>query len=94
MLIITAVFPGEMLSDLAFQIAQLMKKGGQTRFQGCQYIAGCSNIVDGLILVMMMARRVGFATVTWEVVSIRFRLAVRRLQRLCWASIVCGTLSS
>ena len=26
MLIITAVFPGEMLSDLAFQIAQLMKK--------------------------------------------------------------------
>ena len=31
MLIITAVFPGEMLSDLAFQIGQLMKKGGQTR---------------------------------------------------------------
>ena len=31
MLIIRAVFPGEMLSDLAFQIAQLMKKGGQTR---------------------------------------------------------------
>ena len=28
MLIITAVFPGERLSDLAFQIAQLMKKGG------------------------------------------------------------------
>ena len=27
MVIITAVFPGEMLSDLAFQIAQLMKKG-------------------------------------------------------------------
>ena len=26
MLIITAVFPGEMLSDLAFQIALLMKK--------------------------------------------------------------------
>ena len=26
MLIITAVFPGEMLSDLAFQIAQLIKK--------------------------------------------------------------------
>ena len=26
MLIITAVFPREMLSDLAFQIAQLMKK--------------------------------------------------------------------
>ena len=31
MLIITAVFPGEMVSDLAFQIGQLMKKGGQTR---------------------------------------------------------------
>ena len=25
------VFPGELLSDLAFEIAQLMKKGGQTR---------------------------------------------------------------
>ena len=31
MLIIKAVFPGEMLSDLAFQIVQLMKKGGETR---------------------------------------------------------------
>ena len=31
MLIKTAVFPGELLSDLAFQIAQLMKKGGKTR---------------------------------------------------------------
>ena len=30
MLIKTAVFPAEMLSDLAFQIGQLMKKGGQT----------------------------------------------------------------
>ena len=30
MLIITAVFPEEMLSDLAFHIAQLMKKAGQT----------------------------------------------------------------
>ena len=47
MLIITAVFPVEMLSNLAFQIAQLMKKGGQTRSQGCQYISGCSNIVEG-----------------------------------------------
>ena len=28
MLIITAVFPWEMLSDFAFPIAQLMKKGG------------------------------------------------------------------
>ena len=32
MLIITAVFPGEMLSDLAFQIVQLMKKGGEMRY--------------------------------------------------------------
>ena len=31
MLVIIAVFPGEKLSELAFQIAQLMKKGGQTR---------------------------------------------------------------
>ena len=30
-LILTAVFPREMLSDLAFQNAQLKKKGGQTR---------------------------------------------------------------
>ena len=50
--------------------------------------------VEGSILVMMMARRVGFATVTSEFVSIRFRLAARRLDGLCWASIVCGTLSS
>ena len=42
----------------------------------------------------MMARRVGFATVTSEIVSICFRLAVRRLRGLCWTSIVCGTLSS
>ena len=31
MLIVRAVFPGEMLWDMAFQIAQLMKKGGETR---------------------------------------------------------------
>ena len=36
--------------------------------------------VEGSILVMMMARRVGFASVTSELVSIRFRLAVRRLR--------------
>ena len=83
-----------MLSDLAFQIAQLMKKGEQTKCYGCQDTAGCSNIVEGSILVMMMTRRVGFATVTWEFISIRFRLAVRRLRGLWWASIVCGTLSS
>ena len=35
--------------------------------------------VGGSILFLMMARRVGFATVTSEFVSIRFRLAVRRL---------------
>ena len=39
--------------------------------------------VEGSSLVMMMARHVGFATVTWEFVSIRFRLAVRRLRGLC-----------
>ena len=60
----------------------------------CQYIAECSNFVEGSILVMMMARHVGFATVASDFVSIRFRLAVRRLRDLNWASIVCGTLSS
>ena len=60
----------------------------------CQYISGCSNIVEGSFLVMMMARRVVLATVRSEFVSIRFRLAVGRLRGLCWASIVCGTLSS
>ena len=43
---------------------------------------------------MMMAKRVGLATVTTEFVSIRFRLAVGGVCGLCWASIVCGTLSS
>ena len=43
---------------------------------------------------MMMARRVGLATVTSEFVSICFKLAVGGLRDLCWASIVCGTLSS
>ena len=33
---------------------------------------GCSNGFEGSILVIMMARRVGFATVASEVVSIRF----------------------
>ena len=36
--------------------------------------------VEGSFLVMMMARRVGFANVTSEFVSIRFMLAVRRLR--------------
>ena len=42
----------------------------------------------GLNIVMMMARRVGFATVTSEFVSIRFRLAVRLLRGFFWAFIV------
>ena len=50
--------------------------------------------VEGSIFVMMMARRVSFATATSEFVSIRFRLTVRRQRSLCWASIVCGILSS
>ena len=50
--------------------------------------------VEGSILIMMTARCVRFATVRSEFVWIRFRLAVRRLRGLCWASIVCGTLSS
>ena len=50
--------------------------------------------VEGSIFVIMMARRVGFGTVTSEIVSICFRFAVRRLCDLCWVSIVCGTLSS
>ena len=50
--------------------------------------------VEGSILVLMMARRVGLATVRSDFVSIRFRTAVRRLRGLCWASIVCGTLFS
>ena len=50
--------------------------------------------VESSILVMKMARRVGFPIVTSEFVWIRFRLAVRRLRSLCWASLVCGTLSS
>ena len=48
--------------------------------------------VEGSLFVMRMASRVGFATVMSELVSIRFRLAVRRLRGLCFASIVCGTL--
>ena len=50
--------------------------------------------VEGSILVMIMARCIGFAAVTSEFVSIRFRLAVRRLRGLCWAFIVGGRLSS
>ena len=62
--------------------------------KGASIQRGTQTVVDGSILVMMMAIRVGFVTVTSEFVWIRFRLAVRRLRGLCWASIVCGTLSS
>ena len=37
----------------------------------------------------MNARPVGFVSVTSDIVSILFRLAVRRLRGLCWTSIVC-----
>ena len=50
--------------------------------------------VEGSVVVMIMARCIGFATVTSEFVSYRFRMAVRRLRGLCWASRVCGSLSS
>ena len=50
--------------------------------------------VEGSILVMMNARRVGFATVKSDFVSIRFRFAVTRLRSLCCTCIICGTLSS
>ena len=62
--------------------------------KGASIYWGTQTVVEGLILVLMMARRVGFATVRSEFVSIRFRLAVRWQRGLCWASIVCGTLSS
>ena len=57
------------------------------------FLVACVD-VEGSILVMMMARCIGLATITSEFVSIRFRLAVRRLRGLCWASIVCGSLFS
>ena len=95
MLIITAVFPWEMLSDFAFQIVAIDEKRWTNEMLRVPvYSWGTQTVVEGSILVLMMARRVGFATVRSEFVSIRFRLAVRRLRGLCWASIVCGTLSS
>ena len=50
--------------------------------------------VEGSNLVLMMARRVDFATVRSEFVSIRFKVAGKRLLGLCWASIIYGTFSS
>ena len=43
--------------------------------------------VEGSIFVMMRSRSAGFATVTSDIVSIRFRLAVRQLRGLCFTSI-------
>ena len=68
-------------------------KIARQRFAHGKALSCCCVDVEGSIFVMM-ARRVGFATVTSEFISIRFRLAVRRLRGLCWVSIVCGTLSS
>ena len=83
-------------------VKNVNKKGlcWQAKIAGHRFAHGkalsccCCRIVEGSIFVMMIARRVGFATVTSEFISIRFRLALRRLRGLCWASIVCGTLSS
>ena len=61
--------------------------------KGASIKRGTQTVVEDSILVLMMARRVGFATVRSEFVLIRFRLAFRWLRGLCWASIVCGTLS-
>ena len=43
MLIITAVFPGESLSGLAFQIAQIDEKRWTNEILRVPVIAGCSN---------------------------------------------------
>ena len=50
--------------------------------KGASIKRGTQTVVEGSNLVMMMARRVGFATVRSEFVLIRFRLAVRRLRGL------------
>ena len=63
------------------------------RFADGKALSCCFCRFEGSILVFMMGRRVGLATVRSEFVSIRFRMAVRRLRGLYWASIVCGTLS-
>ena len=62
--------------------------------KGASIYWGTETVVEGLILVLMMARRVGFASVRSEFVWIPLKLAVRRLRGLFWASIVYGTLSS
>ena len=50
--------------------------------KGASIKRGTQTVVEDSNLVMMMARRVGFATVRSEFVLIRFRLAVRRLRGL------------
>ena len=62
--------------------------------KGASIQRGPRTAIEGSILVRIIARRVDFATVRSEFVSSRFRLAVRRLRGLCWASILYGTLSS
>ena len=55
-------------------------KKARQRFSHCKAFVVASIDVEGSILVMMIARRVGFATVTSEFVSIRLRMAVRQLR--------------
>ena len=82
------------------KVKTLRRKGcaGRIRYQDTGLLMArpflvVSMDVEGSILVIMMARRVGFGTVTSEFVSICFRLSLRWLRCLCWASIVFGTLS-
>ena len=62
--------------------------------KGASIKLGPQTVVEGSILVMIIARRVDFATVRSEFVSIPFKLAVRRLLGLCSGFIVYGTFSS
>ena len=57
--------------------------------KGASIKRGTQTVVEDSILVSMMAD----VSVCNCKVGIRFRLAVRRLRGLSWASIVCGTLS-
>ena len=83
-----------MLLNLAFELSQLKKKVDKRDVKGASILRGTQTVVEGSILVLMMARRVCFATVRSEFFSICFKLAVRRLRGLCWVSVVCGTLLS
>ena len=56
MLIITAVFPGEMLSNLAFQICSIdEKRWTNEMLRVLVYSWGTQTVVEGSILVLMMA---------------------------------------